>query len=119
MPMKTRELLLLFLIPVVMSAGACLWQRHELLAIYPDGHIPYGHFRDNSAGLERQILIGQPVVAVGIAFTAYAIFASTIFFRRGARWRILLLLLWIILAYVPFGVYNFVLAGQGDGSVFI
>lgn len=117
---KTTKLpIALFILPILMSLTACAWQWAEVHQFYSDGHIPYGHFRDASTHIERQAIVERPSVTMSIVFICYGIASSAIWFGRGARWSILILLLWTFLAYLPFGVYNFLLAAQGDATVFI
>ncbi len=109
----------LFVVPVLLGLGACAWQWYALHRVYPDGHMPYGHFQRASAQFERQTIIQYPSIATATTFIIYSFVGPIVWFRSGARWRILLLLLWVFLAYLPFGVYNFVLAAQGDASIFV
>ncbi len=116
---RLRIIVFAIVVPALMSVTACLWQKRELHRVYTDGHIPYGHFREASAKGERLRIVSLPLTTVSMVFVAYAAISSAVFLRQGLRWSILLFIFWMFVAYMPFGIYNLVLAAQGDGSVFI
>lgn len=118
--MRVKSIAVVVLTGILLAVLSYLVQELALQAEFPNGHIPYGHFKSSrSAQAQRYRVITVPTVAVTAAHVAYAATCMAWFYRRRQFGWIAVVVPWTLALYAPFAIYNFVLSAQGDASLFM
>ncbi len=104
---------------ILLGVLACLYQAAVIRSSFPALDIPYGYFEQGAHPDVRAAVISRPLWVTATVFAVFGVVAAAHLFRHGFRWRLLIFLLLLLAAFLPFLIFNFVSAFQGDAPVFI
>jgi hypothetical protein len=116
---RLEQFLIATPVPFILGILACIWQSGVVHTVFVNGHIPYGFFATPQGQEKRFWVIEFPMSVVAGVFVVYGVVATIVLWKLGHRRELIVMWLFLFVCFVPFAIYNFVLAAQGDASIFI